>query len=173
MGWPPANYAALLTCYTKLVETHAYINDFLYFVVRPDERRGKDSLLCCSGVNIERFAPITQGRHGLSSSPAIRGLQIVRLGLSALALSKGATPTTFRGKECAGLAPTTETWYVDVLLIENAPGSFPAEIIEYGVLKFLESIFKACGLELILPDKLPEPGALQEFIEGQCRKYGR
>jgi len=155
------------------MKTHAYINDFLYFVVRPDEGRGKASLLCCSGVNLERFAPITKGRHGLSSSPTIRGLQIVRLGLSALALSKGATPKTFRGKECAGLAPTTETWYVDVLLIENAPESFPAEIINYGVLKLLDSIFRACRLELILPDKLPEPVALQKFIEEQCRKYGR
>lgn len=155
------------------MKTHAYINDFLYFVVRPDEGRGKASLLCCSGVNLERFAPITKGRHGLSSSPTIRGLQIVRLGLSALALSKGATPKTFRGKECAGLAPTTETWYVDVLLIENAPESFPDEIVNYGVLKLLDSIFRACRLELILPDKLPEPVALQKFIEEQCRKYGR
>jgi hypothetical protein len=155
------------------VKTHTYINDFLYFVVRPDESRGKDVLICCSGVNLERFAPITKGRHGLSSSPAIRGLQIVRLGLSALALSNGATPKTFRGIECAGLAPTTETWYVDVLLIENVPRSFSAEIIEYGVLKLLESIFKACGMELILPDKLPEPDELQKFIEEQCRKYGR
>ena len=140
--------------------------------MRPDESRGKALLLCCSGVNIERFAPITRGRHGLSSSPAIRGLQIVRLGLSALALEKGATPKTFRGKECAGLAPTTETWYVDVLLIENAPELFPDEIIKYGILKLLESIFRACRLEIILPDKLPEPAALQEFIEEQCRKFG-
>ena len=155
------------------MEANAYINDFLFFVVRPDESRGKDSLLCCSGVNLERFAPITKWRHGLSSSPAIRGLQIVRLGLSSLALENGATPRTFRGKECAGLAPTTETWYVDVLQIENAPESFPSEIIGYGVLGLLESIFKACRLEIILPDKLPEPGALQEFIEEQCRKFGR
>lgn len=155
------------------MKRRVYINDFLYFVVRPDEGRGTGALLCCSGVNIERFAPITKGRHGLSSSPAIRGLQIVRLGLSALALSHGATPKTFRGKECAGLAPTTETWYVDVLLIENAPESFPAQIIEYGVLKLLESIFKACGLELSLPDKLPEQAELQVLIEEQCRKYGR
>lgn len=131
------------------------------------------SLLCCSGVNLERLAPITKGRHGLSSSPAIRGLQIVRLGLSALALENGATPKTFRGKECAGLAPTAETWYVDVLQIENASESFPAEIIEYGVLKLLESIFKACRLEITLPDKLPGPVALQEFLEEQCRKFGR
>ena len=150
-----------------------YINDFLYFVVRPDEGRGKDSLICCSGVNLERFAPITKGRHGLSSGPAMRGLQIVRLGLSSLALSKGATPRTFRGKECAGLAPTTETWYVDLLLIENAPETFPAEIINYGVLNLLKSIFTACRLEIILPDKLPEPGELQKFLEEQCRKYGR
>ena len=155
------------------MKTFSYINDFLYFVVRPDASRGKDALLCCSGVNLERFAPVTKGRHGLGSSPSMRGLQMVRLGVNALALSKGATQRTFRGKECAGLAPTSETWYTDVLLIENAPGSFSDEIITYSVFKLLDAIFKACRLELTLPDKLPEPDALQQFIEEQCRKYGR
>lgn len=154
-------------------KTYAYINDFLFFVVRPDENRVKEALLCCSGVNIELFSPLTKGRHGLSSNPAIRGLQIIKHGISALALSKGATPKTIRGNDCAGIAPTKDTWYTELLLIENAPESFPDEIIKYGVISLLESVFKACRLELHLPDKLLEPDELQEFIEIQCRKYAK
>ncbi len=137
---------------------HSYINDFLYFVVRYDETRGKGALICCSGVNLERFAPLTKGRHGLGPSPAMRGLQIVRLGAIALAISKGATPKTLRGDDCAGIAPTKDSWYTELLLIENAPETFSDEIIRYSVTRLIDSIFKACRLELHLPDKLPRAG---------------
>lgn len=150
---------------------HSYINDFLYFVVRHDENRGKGALICCSGVNLERFALLTKGRHGLGPSPAMRGLQIVRLGVSALAIAKGATPKTLRGNDCAGIAPTKDSWYTELLLIENAPVTFPDEIIRYSVARLIESIFRACRLELPLPDKLPVPDELQKIIEEQCSKY--
>ena len=47
---------------------HEYINDFLYFVLRSDEKRGPNTLLYCSGVNVSRFSPITKGRHGIGSN---------------------------------------------------------------------------------------------------------
>jgi len=150
---------------------HSYINDFLYFVVRQDENRGQGALICCSGVNMERFAPLTKRRHGLGPSPAMRGLQIVKLGINSLALSAGATPKTLRGKDCAGVAPTKDSWYTELLLIENAPETFPEEIINYSVTRLIESIFKACRLELHLPDNLPGPDELQKIIELQCSKY--
>jgi hypothetical protein len=150
-----------------------YINDFLYFVIRPAEDRARGALICCSGVNIDRFAPLTKGRHGLSSNPAIRGLQIVKLEVKTLALSKGASPKTIRGNDCAGIAPTKDTWYTEILLIEDAAESLPAEIMNYSVTRLLESIFKACMLEPRLPAKLPEPGELQELIEARCREYAR
>ena len=40
---------------------------------------------------------------------------------------------------------------------------------EYGVFRLLESVFRACRLEVVLSDKLPGPDLLQEFIEGQCK----
>lgn len=101
----------------------------------------------------------------------MRGLQIVRLGVTALAISKGAIPKTLRGNDCAGIAPTKDSWYTELLLIENASEAFPDEIIRYSVARLIESIFKACRLELHLPDKLPEPDELQKIIEMQCSKY--
>ena len=155
------------------MKKHIYRNDFLYFVIRPDENRGEGALICCSGVNLERFAPLTKGRHGLGSSPSMRGLQITRLGINALAISRGATPRTLRGKECSGLSPAGETWYTELLLIENSPELFAEEIIRYGVKKLLESIFTACRLQAEIPDQLPDPEELQLFIEAQCRKYAQ
>lgn len=152
-------------------ESYEYINDFLYFVIRRDMSRGKDIYLYCSGVNIDRFHPVTSGRHGIGSNPALRGLQLVNHGVRALALSKGATPKRVRGNDCAGIAPTRDNWYTEVLGIENAPGSLPGEVIDYAVLNLLKKIFKACMLELQLPDTLPKAGELQELLEGICGKY--
>jgi hypothetical protein len=149
-----------------------YINDFLYFVLRPDTHKGNDVLIYCSGVNVSRFTPITRGRHGIGSSPVVRGLQLVNLGVRDLALSRGATPRALRENECEGIVPTKDTWYTERLLIENAPESFPDEMVHYCVNNLLKKIFKASMRELQLPDTLSETDELQLFIETQCRKYG-
>jgi hypothetical protein len=151
-------------------KSYEYINDFLYFVIRADEGKDRGALICCSGVNIVRFSPITKGRHGIGSNPALRGLQLVNLGVRAMALEKGATPRALRGKDCEGIAPTSDTWYTELLLIENASGSFPDEMIDYCVMNLLRKIFKACMLEVQLPGKLPAPGELQLFIEDLVRE---
>jgi len=150
-----------------------YINDFLYFVVRPAESLAEGTLIYCSGVNLDRFIPLTKGRHGLSSNPVIRGLQIVRQGVSSLVLSRGGTPRLIRGKDCAGIAPTADAWYTDLLLIENAAESLPADIIDYSVRSLFEKIFISSTTELQLPDRLPAPGELQQHIEALCRQFGR
>jgi hypothetical protein len=149
-----------------------YINDFLYFVIRPDTHKGKDVLIYCSGVNVSRFIPITRGRHGIGSSPVVRGLQLVNLGVRDLALSRGATPRALRGNECEGIVPTKDTWYTERLLIENAPESFPDEMLDYCVHNLLKKIFKASMREVQLAETLLRADELQLFIETQCRKYG-
>ncbi len=154
-------------------KSYEYINEFLYFAISPDKSRSRAALIYCSGVNVFRFLPITKGRHGIGSNPAMRGLQLVNLGVRALALSKGATPRAIRGNDCAGIAPTKDDWYTELLLIENAPESFPDEMITYCVETLLKKIFKACLLELQLPDTLLKPDELQVFVESLCVKYGR
>jgi hypothetical protein len=159
----------------KTMEAHKsnkYINKFLYVTVTADRRSGKDVLVCCSGVNVDRFSPITKGRHGIGSNPAVRGLQLVNFGVRDLALSRGATPRALRGKDCGGTAPTVDTWYTERLLIENASASLPDEIIMYSVMSLLKKIFKACMLDIQLPDTLLKADELQVFIETLCAKYG-
>ena len=150
-----------------------YINDFLYFTMRTDKSRGDGTFIYCSGVNLTRFLPITRGRHGLGSNPALRGLQIVKCGVRDLALSRSASPGTVRGLDCSAILPTDETWFRESLLIENAPINFPEEVVKFSVRDLLRSIFKACRLEMNLPDELPGPVELQHFIESAVRQYGR
>jgi hypothetical protein len=152
--------------------SHQYANDFLYFVIKPAVGKDSGAFLLCSGVNLSRFLPITRRRHGLASNPALRGLELVKIGVCDLALAKGALPKIIRGNDCAGLTTTDEGWFTEALLVENAPKSFSEEVIGYCVMALLKSIFKACRLEVALPDKLPKPGELQLFIEGVCRTYG-
>jgi hypothetical protein len=153
--------------------SHQYINEFLYFIIKPALGRGNGAFILCSGVNLSRFLPITKQRHGLASNPALRGLQLVKIRVCDLAIARGALPKIIRGNECAGLTPTDEGWFTEILLIENAPESFPEETIDYCAMALLKSIFKACRLEVVLPDKLPKPDELQLFIEGVCRVYGK
>lgn len=147
-------------------------NDFLYFVVRPDKNKGEGALIYCSGVNISLFSPVTMGRHGIASNPAMRGLQLVNQGVRELSISKGAITRSLRGNDCAGIAPTRDIWYAELLAIENAPGSLPDEIIHYGVMNLVTKIFKASMRELRLPGELPSPHDLQVLLEAECKKFG-
>jgi hypothetical protein len=149
---------------------YAYINDFLFFAIQPDQSRGAGSYIYCSGADLFRFLPITKGRHGLASNPAMRGLQLVNMGVRDLALSKGVTIKPAKGG-CAGIAPTTGGWYSERLLIENAPVSFPEEVISYSVINLVKKIIKACTLPDVAPDTMLQPNELQTFIESLCSKY--
>jgi hypothetical protein len=150
-----------------------YVNDFLFFVIRPYKAKGEDSLLYCSGVNVTRFLPLTKGRHGQGSNPVVRGLQLVRTGIFDMALKNGARAKKISGNECAGITPTMDTWYTEGIIIENAPERFADEAIRYSVIDLLVKISNALRLDEEMPEYLLSPEDLQEFIEGLCRKYGR
>ncbi len=150
-----------------------YINSFLYFSVRPYESGKDNTLIYCSGVHLFRFLPITKGRHGLCSNPAMRGLQIVNHEVRSMALSKGATPKSIQSNDCDGIVPPGHGWYREMLVIENAPEGFAEEVIKHCALELLRKINKATMLGVEIPEVLPEPDELQSFIEELCSKYGR
>jgi len=152
---------------------HEYINDFLYFVLRPFENKDSNTLLYCSGVDLYRFLPVTKGRHRPMANPAMRGLQLVNLGVRKLALESGATPKAIKGDTCTGIVPPKTGWYKEQLLIENAPDTLPETIISYAVQELFRKIDTAIMLGADLPDRLLPPDELQVFIEGMCLKYGK
>ena len=151
----------------KREQSRAYINDFLYFVIKQD----KDALICYSGVNVDRFTPITKGRHNTMANPAIRGLQLIQYDIMALALKRGTNAKPFSGSRDSSLPPTREFWATDCLRIKNAPLSFADTIIDHCVVELLNKIDKGCTLEAALPDTVLSSEKLQTFIESLCDKY--
>ena len=148
-----------------------YVNDFLYFVFTPDENGDNGDLICCSGVNVERFAPITKGRHNPMSNCATRGLQLIQYDIMALALKNGAIAKPIQGYKGSGLPPTDEIWSTESLLIKNAPPSLPDKIINHCVVELLKKIDRASTRGTILPDKILSPDELQAYIESLCDEY--
>lgn len=147
-----------------------YVNDFLYFIIKPVKT--SSGFIYCSGVNVTKFSPLTKGRHGQGSNPAVRGLQLVRAGIMDMALLKGGKAKKYIDKDCAGLAPTEDTWYTEGLIIENVPQVFSEEAIRYSVTNLLKKIANALRLEDRMPDELLDPAELQGFIEKLCSNYG-
>ncbi len=152
-------------------KSYEYINEFLYFIVRPDQSAGRGAFIYCSGANMFHFLPITKGRHGLASNSTLRGLQLVNLELVVMAQAQGTSMRPLGGSDCTGTVPLKEGWYREVFRIENAPGSFPEEVIRYGAVNLLKKIGNACILPDTMPSALLAPGELQTFIESLCNKY--
>ncbi|MDA8083213.1 MAG: hypothetical protein M0024_06115 [Nitrospiraceae bacterium] len=151
------------------VTKQEYVNDFLYFVVKPENRDGKDVLIMCSGINLDKFAPITRGRYGIGGNPVRGGLQLVKYDICALALSRGATPRDIWGYHCDGIAPTKDAWYSEPLQIENAGDLTPEEIIALGVTTMVRKIVACSGLGIDAPGQLQSPAELQAYLDTLCR----
>lgn len=151
-------------------KSYAYINDFLFFEIKPDKSGGGGQYIYCSGADLFRFLPITKGRHGLASNPAMRGLQLVNMGVREMALLREVKIKPISGS-CAGIARTSGGWYSERLLMESAPASFPEEVISYGVINLVKKIIKACTFPDIAPEMLLRPDELQIFLESLCSKY--
>ncbi len=151
-------------------KSYEYINEFLFFVIKPVQSGARGAYIYCSGADMFRFIPITKGRHGLDSNPAMRGLQLVNIAVRDMALAQGVKIKPDPGN-CAGIAPTSGGWYSERLLMENAPESFAEEVINYGVINLVKKIIKACTLQDVAPETLLQPAELQAFLEGLCSKY--
>ncbi len=149
-------------------QSHKYVNDFLFFVITPDENSVSGDLICYSGVNVDRFTPITIGRHNPMSNCAIRGLQLIQYDIMALALKNGTIAKPIQGYKGRGFPPTDEIWSTETLLIKNASPLLPDKIINHCVVELLKKIDRAGTRETTLPDKLLSPDKLQAFIESLC-----
>jgi hypothetical protein len=101
----------------------------------------------------------------------MRGLQIANSGVRSLALERGATPKSIQGADCIGIAPTNDTWFTELIRIENAPAQFPEELIRFGVKDLLRSIVKACMLDEAMPEGLLSPLELQQFLDTMCAQH--
>jgi hypothetical protein len=160
-----------------------YINDFLFCVVKSDEPgvasqppgaddgelRGAGTLVYCSGVNTTRFLPLTAKKHRMAQNPAFRGLQSSNLEVRSFAIDRGVTPRSVERDDCALLNSLQEdTWYKELILFDNAPASFAAEVAAFSVLNFLRIMLHCCHIYDELPKELPDAGKLQEYLDSLC-----
>jgi hypothetical protein len=150
-----------------------YINDFLYFVITPDQESANGDIICSSGVNVDRFSPITKGRHKPMQNPAIRGLQLLQYDIMALALEHGTVARPKRGYREKGVPPTEELWVSECTIIKNPPASFPDELINRCVIELLNKINQSSSRGATIPDTLPGSDELQQFLEALCDEYSK
>ena len=152
--------------------TTEYKNDFLSIIVQPFPARGSDAYLCCFSINLSRFRPLSQGRYGICSNPAFKGLQLLRADVSAFAIKNNVTPRSAEDRTCTGISPAGEGRYHETLLIEDASDRFPAELLRFSVRQLLEKVLSVCVPDLSLPDDLSDPGELQRYLESLTVKTG-
>ncbi|HTZ18673.1 MAG TPA: hypothetical protein VMB78_09585 [Dissulfurispiraceae bacterium] len=154
-----------------MTDIFRYKNRFMYFILGRDGAVDR-SWLYCSGVSMSQFLPITRGRHGLASNPAMRGLQIADMNLSRDLRDNGAQIATVKGNPCDPLVPKGGDWYRQMLLISNADEQIVKELVGRGPLELIGSVFKACMIsDAVPPEAAQQPDKFEALLAGICEKY--
>jgi hypothetical protein len=159
-----------------------YKNRFLYFIVRPigTDRlsRTNNNFIYCSGVNLTGFLPLTKGRHRLGQNPVEKGLQSVNHEVRSLFLEMGAVLKTAKGNLCPEIKKLQEdVWYNESFFV-NFPQTLSInlergfeDIINYAVLNLFKKIFLAMMLNEKVPEILPSPEELENYVDKVMQKY--
>ncbi len=138
-----------------------YINDFMYFVIKPLE--GKKHIYC-SGVNLTKFSPITKGRHRLGQNPAVKGLQTLNNDIRAILIENNATPETIKNLSCLQFKPLKEDlWYTESFLIHNYTEELSKKISEFAPKELLKKMFRAMLLNEPLTGSL-SPKDMEKYL---------
>lgn len=145
-----------------------YINDFMYFVIRPVDN---EKNIYCSGVNLTKFAPITKGRHRLGQNPALKGLQTLNNHIRAIIIEKKATPETVKNFFCQHIKPVNEDlWYTESFLIHNYSHELGEQIKKFAPFELLRKMFRAMLINENIPENL-SPQELQKYLYFLVDKY--
>ena len=147
------------------VASYEYKNDFFYIIVRQAPEHGAGAYLLCCGVNITRFDAFCRGSHGICSNPAFRGLQLLQADLAAFAISQGVRVNRSDYGACMLIAPKGDGWYRESLLLSGASPKIAKAVLNYAVHDLLTKVLTVAAPRVVVPKKLPNPPALQAFIE--------
>jgi len=152
---------------TPAVRSFEYKNDLFYIVIRQAPELGQQAYLFCCGINMPRFDPICWGKAGICSNPAFKGLQQMRADVSAYGLKLGVTTRNAEHIPCGPMTPKGGTgWYREnAMLIERASPKAVQKLLEFSIRDLLQTVFTVCAPDARVPAKLPNPHALQKFVE--------
>ncbi len=155
----------------QAVRSYEYKNDFLYIVIRQAPELGPQAYVYCCGINISRFDPLCWGKAGICSNPAFKGLQLLRADVANFALNKGVQPKNAEHIPCGPMTPRGDGWYREnVLLLEKATTKAVQDILEFSVMDLVRTVMSVCAPDAKLPAKLPNPPAMQQWLESQSVK---
>lgn len=150
----------------QTVRSYEYKNDYLYIVIRQAPEQGPQAYLYCSGINISRFDPICWGKAGICSNPAFKGLQLLRADVSNHALKLGVKTKNADHMNCGPITPrNAEGWYRENMLIDKASPKTIQELLEFSVMDLVKTVLTVCAPDAKLPPRLPNPPAMQKWLE--------
>jgi len=145
--------------------SYEYKNDFLYIVIRQAPEQGSDAWLYCCGINTTRFDPLCWGKAGICSNPAFKGLQQMRADVSGFALQTDFSTRSAEGFDCSPITPRGDGWYRENMLIIGASPKNIQATLEFSVTDLVKIVMYVCAPEAKMPDRLPNPPALQKWLE--------
>ena len=148
----------------QTVSSYEYKNDYLYIVIRQKPGLGPQTYLYCCGINTTRFDPICWGKAGICSNPAFKGLQQMRADVSGFALKKNFLTNPYEGNDCSAVTPPGDGWYRENMLIMKASPRSVRDALEFSVIDLVKTVLSVCAPDAKMPDQLPNPPALQEWL---------
>jgi hypothetical protein len=150
----------------QAVRSYEYKNDYLYIIIRQMPEQGPNSYLYCCGINISKFDPICWGKAGICSNPAFKGLQLLRADVSAFAQKIGILAKNAEQIPCGPMAPRGDGWYREnALMIDKASPKAIQQILDFSVKDLVQTVLTVCAPGAKLPVNLPNPSAMQKFLE--------
>ncbi len=150
----------------ETIRSFEYKNDYFYIIIRQVPEQGPKAYAYCCGINIARFDPLCWGKAGICSNPAFKGLQLLRADVSAYSREIGVRTKNAGHLSCGLLTPPGDGWYREsVLLIDEAVPKAVRNILEFSVMDLVKTVLTVCAPDARLPAKLPNPPALQKWLE--------
>ncbi len=148
------------------IRSYEYKNDYLYIVIRQVPEHGPKTYSYCSGISISRFDPANWRKAGVCSNPAFKGLQLLHADVSARALKLGARTRHAGQIACGSMTPRGDGWHREsTLLVENAAPRTIQALLEFSVTALVKKVLAVCAPQVKVPAKLPNPPALQRWLE--------
>ena len=91
---------------------------------------------------------------------------MLRAEVSNHAVKLGVKTKNADHMNCGPITPrTAEGWYRENMLIDKASPKAIQEILEFSVMDLVKTVLTVCAPEAKLPSKLPNPPAMQKWLE--------
>ncbi len=156
------------------IRSYEYKNDYLFIVIRQAPEYGPRAYFFCSGISRTRFDPADWRKAGGGPNPAPPCLKQMLADAGARALKRGARTKIAEEAPCGSMTPQGDGWHREsTLLLENAAPRIVQALLEHSVANLVKKVLSVCAPGVRMPAKLPNPPALQKWLESLHAKNYR